>query len=404
MLRKEKIKLVIESQRENLLRSEKGIQREVNAEPYNSFALIITGIRRSGKSTFLSQLIEKQDKWYYLNLEDPRLSAFDPDDFIKVEEIMYELYGEQGVFFFDEIQVVQSWEKFIRYLVDKKVKVVITGSNANMLSRELGTLLTGRHIQLEIFPFSYTEYLKLLNQEESVESLQNYFRAGGFPEFVKLGNTDILHQLLTDIIYKDIVVRYGLKNVDTIKNLAIFLLSNVAKEFSFNAIKGFLQVKSVQSIIDYMEYLENAYITFTLPRFSYSYKQQIANPKKIYAIDNGLILANSTSFSKDSGRMLENMVFLELRKKYKQIYYYKEQIECDFVVKEKDTIAMAIQVCYEIHDENQNREVNGLLAALNQFNLDTGQIVTFEQDDELIIEGKTIQIVSLLKWIKNFSH
>jgi uncharacterized protein len=401
MLLKEKIKLVIESQRENLLRSEKGIEREVNAEPYNSFALIITGIRRSGKSTFLSQLIGKQNKWYYLNLEDPRLSAFESDDFIKVEEIMYDLYGAEGVFFFDEIQVVQHWEKFIRYLVDKKVKVVITGSNANMLSRELGTLLTGRHIQLEIFPFSYTEYLKILNQKESVESLQNYLWTGGFPEFVKLGNTDILHQLLTDIIYKDIVVRYGLKNVDTIKNLAIFLLSNVAKEFSYNAIKGFLQIKSVQSVIDYMEYLENAYITFTLPRFSYSYKQQIANPKKIYAIDNGLILANSTSFSKDSGRMLENIVFMELRKKYKQIYYYKEQIECDFVVKEKDIIAMAIQVCYEIHDENQNREFNGLIAALSQFNLDTGQIVTFEQDDELIIEGKTIQIVSLLKWIRN---
>ena len=402
MLLKEKIKLVIESQRENLLRSEKGIQREVNAEPYNSFALIITGIRRSGKSTFLSQLIEKQNKWYYLNLEDPRLSAFESDDFIKAEEIMYDLYGDEGVFFFDEIQVVQHWEKFIRYLVDKKVKVVITGSNANMLSRELGTLLTGRHIQLEIFPFSYTEYLKILNQKESVESLQNYLWTGGFPEFVKLGNTDILHQLLTDIIYKDIVVRYGLKNVDTIKNLAIFLLSNVAKEFSYNAIKGFLQVKSVQSVIDYMEYLENAYITFTIPRFSYSYKQQIANPKKIYAIDNGFILANSTSFSKDSGRILENMVFLELRKKYKQIYYYKEQIECDFVVKKKDTIAMAIQVCYEIHDENQIREINGLLAALNKFNLDIGQIITFEQDDELIIEGKTIQIVSLLKWVRNF--
>ena len=351
MISKETIKNVIISQREFLDSSEQGTLREkskeINIE--ESFALIVTGIRRCGKSTLLNQLLKKQKKVYYLNLEDPRLDGFELSDFNKIEIIMKELYGENGVYFFDEIQVVLGWEKFIRYLVDKKEKIVLTGSNASILSRELGTKLTGRHLSVELYPFSFKEFLSLKKEKPSVDSFEEYLNKGGFPEYLKKENPAVLHELLSDVVMKDIAARFGIKNTAILNKIVIYLISNVGKEFSYNSIKKMFEIKSVKSVIDYISFFENAYLVFTLPRFSYSYKQQQVNPKKVYSIDNGFSSNNSASFSKDYGKMLENLVFLALRRRYKNIFYFQERNECDFIIKEKDKIVHVLQACFYLN-------------------------------------------------------
>jgi len=401
MISKEILKNVITSQREFMDNSEQGTLREKNREIkiVDSFALIITGVRRCGKSTFLNQLLKKQRKGYYLNMEDPRLGGFDFSDFNKVEAIMKESYGEGGVYFFDEIQSIPEWERFIRYLVDKKEKVVLTGSNASILSKELGTKLTGRHLSIELFPFSFKEFLNLKKQEPSINSFEEYLTKGGFPEYIKNENPEVLHELLSDIVMKDIAARFGIKNTTILNKIVIYLISHVGKEFSYNSIKKMFEIKSVKSVIDYITFFENAYLVFTLPRFSYSYKQQQVNPKKVYSIDNGFSSNNSASFSKDYGKMLENLVFLNLRKKYKNIFYFQEKNECDFVIKEKDKITQAIQVCFDLNEENQNREINGLIDALEKFNLKEGIILTYKQDDEFKLRNKKIKVLPVWQWV-----
>ena len=401
MILKETLKEIVASQQESLNKLEQGTAREKEREIKieDSFALIITGVRRCGKSTFLNQLLRKQKRGYYLNLEDPRLEGFELSDFNKVEILMNELYEGSGVYFFDEIQNVAKWEKFVRYLIDKKEKVVITGSNASLLSRELGTKLTGRHLQIEMFPFSFKEFLSIKKEIPSVRTFEKYLFNGGFPEFLKKENPAILHELLSDIVMKDIAVRFGIKNTGMLNKIAIYLISNTGKEFSYNSIKEMLGIKSVQSVIDYISYFEDAYLIFTVPRFSYSYKKQQVNPKKIYSIDNGFSSNNSASFSKDKGKMLENIVFLGLRRKFKDVFYFQNKNECDFVVKEKDKITHAVQVCWDFNEENKNREIKGLLAALRDFSLREGLILTYNQNDKFVIEGKKVIVKPVWEWL-----
>ena len=401
MITKNVLKEVIEAQRKWILTIEKGVLRKKldKIKLMNSFALIITGIRRCGKSTLLGQLLAKQKTFYYLNLEDPRLTGFELADFNKVDVIFKEAYGDNGVYFFDEIQNVNEWEIFVRFLTDKKSEVVLTGSNASLLGKELGTKLTGRHIQLELFPFSYLEFIDFFNLKLGKDSFEKYLFKGGFPEFLKENDETILNELLKDVLMRDIVTRFGIKNTSALKKLAMYLISNVGSEVSYNSLKKVFEVKSVQSIIDYVSYMEDAYMIFQMPKFSYSFKKQQVNPKKIYSIDNGFSRFNSVSFSKDVGKMLENSVFLALRQNHSDIFYFQEKKECDFVIKEKGKVTKAIQVCYELNDENMNRELNGLLEAMDEFKLKKGVILTFEQDDEFVKDGKRVVVKSVWKWL-----
>ena len=401
MIQKKVLKEVIIKQREFLNKLNLGTPREKKdkIKICDSFALLITGIRRCGKSTLLNQLLRKQKKGYYLNLEDPRLEGFDLSDFNKTEIIMKELYKKNGIYFFDEIQNIKGWEKFVRYLIDRKEKVVITGSNASLLSRELGTKLTGRQLPIEMFPFSFKEFLHIKKQKPSIHSFEEYFNKGGFPEYLKKEEPPIHHELLYDVVLRDVAIKLGIKNIDLLNKIAIYLISNVGKEFSYNSIKKTFKVKSVQSVINYISYLENAYLIFTIPRFSYSYKQQQISPKKAYSIDNGFSYNNSPSFSKDKGRMLENTVFLGLRRKFKNIFYFQDENECDFVIKEKENITQAIQVCFDLNEENMDREINGLIEALNKFKLKEGMILTYNQEDEFIIKNKKIKVKPTWHWL-----
>lgn len=400
MIRKDILKEVIGLQRKWIMDMDKGTMREKTKEIklYRSFAFVITGIRRCGKSTLLSQMLERQRNFYYLNLEDPRLEGFELKDFNKADEIFKENYGQKGVYFFDEIQNIPKWETFIRFLTDRKEIIVLTGSNASLLSRELGTKLTGRKIQLELYPFSYREFLKIKKLNPGRNSFEEYLVNGGFPEFVKQNDKTILHELLKDVVMRDIVNRYGIKNTSILVKLAIYLISHVGKEFSHNSLKKIFEIKSVQSVIDYISYLEDSYLIFTVPRFSYSYKKQQVNPKKVYSIDNGMSNANSVTFTKDMGRMLENVVFLELKRRYSEIFYYQNNNECDFIAKGKSGLN-AIQVCYELNDENEKREIGGLLEALKELKLNTGLILTYEQTDAYSIDNKKITVMPVWKWI-----
>jgi len=401
MIRKEDLRIIIREQHEQLHGEQDIVQRKIFNDPdlSGSQAIVITGVRRSGKSTYLHQLMQKSGDFYFLTFEDIRLTGFEAEDFMKVEEVFLEEFGEKEFFFFDEIQNIPEWELYIRQKLDAKKHVALTGSNARLLSRELGTHLTGRHLDYEIFPFSYSEYLDYTKSAPSLNSFQEYFTNGGFPEFLKQKRTEYLQHLLEDILIRDIAVRHGIRNIRVLKEMVVYLLSNLGKEFSFQMLRRNFDLGAASTVIDYISFLEDSYLLFTIPKFDYSLKKQAYNPKKIYAVDNGLSIVNSLSFSSDFGRMLENLVFITLRRKTKAIYYFKGKRECDFVIKERGSITAVIQVCYQINGDNKSREIDGLTEAVRFFGLDEGLLLTMNEEDILKVDGLTIRLLPVWKWI-----
>ena len=402
MILKETLRSIVKAQSKELKSLEDGIDRTLGEKIDLNlpFAIIISGIRRCGKSTLLRQVMKTTNSPCYFNLEDPRATGFEVGDFQKLDEIFTEEYGKCDYYFFDEIQNVDKWELFVRTILDKKKHFLITGSNASLLSKELGTKLTGRHLRHELFPFSYCEFLKFTSRKAGAESFGKYLQNGGFPEYLKFGRSDILQELLNDIIMRDIVVRHKLRNPKSIKGMALFLTTNVGVEFSYNTLAKTFGLGSTNSAIAFVSYLEDSYLLFTVSKFDYSLKKQAVNPKKAYTIDNGLAGVNSVSFSSHKGKMLENCVFLELRRTGKEVFYFRGDKECDFLVKEKNTITGAIQVCYELTEDNKKREIDGIMEALEKFELPTGLILTFNQEDEVEIAGKTIKIHPVWQWLE----
>jgi len=401
MIDKESLRKVVSLQRKELEMFEPGIEREDIKEIDMDvpFAVILSGIRRTGKSTLLRQLMKKVKGFYYFNCEDSRATGFEVEDFEKLEEIFREDYGEQDYYFFDEIQNIKKWELFIRRLVDIKKHVIITGSNASLLSEELGTKLTGRHLTHDVFPFSFTEFLTLKKEKGGIESFEEYLESGGFPEYLKSKRPDILQQLLTDVLSRDIASRHKIRNQKVLKELAVFLLTNVGKQLTFNSLKKNFKLGSIHTIISFISYFEDTYMIFTIPKFDYSLKKMNVNPKKAYSIDNGFSAKNSASFFDDRGRLLENMVFINLRKKHKEIFYFQDNNECDFIIKSGSRITQAIQVCYQINRDNREREINGLHEAMNKFKLKKGIILTYNQEDRFTVNGKTIKAMPVWKWL-----
>lgn len=401
MILKETLKTIVKSQRDDLLAFEAGIIRE-KAKEINAkvpFAIVLSGIRRCGKSTLLRQLLKGTGNFYYFNFEDPRAMDFEASDFQKLNEVFKEECGKSDLYFFDEIQNVKKWELFVRQILDQHKHAIITGSNASLLSRELGTRLTGRHLRYELFPFSYGEFLKLKKANAGIASFEDYFEHGGFPEYLKIPKNQILQELFNDIIIRDVVVRHKIRNTAVAKSMALYLLTNVGTAFSYNKLKKMFDISSVNSVISFVSHFEDSYLLFTVPKFDYSLKKQLINPKKVYSIDNGLSNVNSASFSADKGKMLENTVYVSLRAAGRQIFYFQEKGECDFVIKERNKIVTAIQVCFELTQDNKDREVNGLLEALTKFNLKDGFILTYRQDDDFSIEGKKIKVMPVWKWL-----
>jgi predicted AAA+ superfamily ATPase len=287
----------------------------------------------------------------------------------------------------------------VRFKLDEGYRVFITGSNATMLSKELGTKLTGRHISKELFPFSYhQEFLAFTHEPAGYASSVNYMLSGGFPEYLKTGLPDVLMQSFNDIIIRDVSLRYNIKNTSLLQQLAVWLVSNTGKPFSGNSLKKIFQIGSSSSIMEYLAYFADAWLFFFIPKFSYSIKVQVVNPKKIYCIDNGFIKTNSVSFSPDNGRLLENMVYLQLRYKTPEIFYFSEKKECDFVVFHQKKLQGVYQVCWQLDQENMDREIAGLTEAMDFFGLKSAVIITIDQSDQFILKGKTIRVLPFYEW------
>ncbi|NQU85669.1 MAG: ATP-binding protein [Mariniphaga sp.] len=400
MLSKLTIEQIVDSQKERLTKIVPGLPRVISGfDKLTTHAFIVTGIRRCGKSTLLQQInTASAEPSIYLNFEDPRLAGFDLSDFNRLHEIAER--NKVTTYFFDEIQLVDKWENFIRFRLDEGYRIFITGSNATMLSKELGTKLTGRHISKELFPFSYHEYLSFTGRQPGEESSGSYLASGGFPEFLKTGLPEVLMQSFNDIIIRDIALRYNIKNTTLLQQLAVWLVSNCGKLFTGNSLRKLFQIGSSSSVMEYLSYFADAYLFFFIPRFSYSGKVQLVNPKKIYCIDNGFIKTNSVSFSADKGRLLENMVFLHLRRTTDDIYYFAEKNECDFVVFHQKEVKGLYQVCWQLDQENMDREITGLTEAMDFFGLEQGYIITFNQTDIFKLEHKTIVAQPFYEWVK----
>jgi uncharacterized protein len=329
---------------------------------------------------------------FVLLCQDKRIK----NDWLRLDEIIKEY--QSNVLFFDEIQIIGEWEKYVRQKLDESYQVYITGSNASLLSRELGTKLTGRHIGYELFPFSYTEFLKFKKLQTSKESLLKYIKIGGFPEYVKTKDNEILLQLFNDILIRDISVRYGIRDYKTLQRLALFLISNVGNRITGTALKKQFGFGSTVTALEYLSHLEMSYLFFFVPKFSYSLKVQSVNPRKVYAIDNGLIQVNSISFTENIGNKFENLVFLHLRRKSSEIYYFTEKGECDFVLFKHGKLVELVQVCAELNQDNLDRETNGLFEAMSFFNVKTGTIITLNQNDKISRNNKTIQVIEAYKY------
>jgi uncharacterized protein len=393
MLLQSIIHQVVESQRENQLSRSEGLKREAlqDLPTLSSFALIVSGIRRCGKSTLLFQLLkEKYPDALYLNFEDIRLYEFEKKDFTRLDKVIASTGTK--VLLFDEIQIVDGWERYVRQKLDEGYQLVITGSNASLLSKELGTKLTGRQITKELFPFSYREFNQIKQLEPSVDSLTQYLRTGGFPEFVKQGLNEILNHVFDDILIRDIAVRYGLREIKTLQRLALYLVSNVGNLVTATRLKNMFELGSTNTITEYLAHLEDSYLFHLVQKFSYSQRKQMVNPRKVYTIDTGMITVNSGSFTDDNGRKLENLVYLHLRRRFREIYYFSEQKECDFIVFQNGAPVDAIQVCFDLNADNLDREINGLLAALSELKLKEGTIVTLDQKDEYEKDGCIIKV------------
>jgi hypothetical protein len=289
--------------------------------------------------------------------------------------------------------------RYIRYKHDQGIKIIITGSNASLLSKELGTKLTGRHIDYEIFPFSYKEYLDFTKQKATENAFNKYLEQGGFPEYLIGKNELILQKMFKDILARDIIIRHNIRQTRLLEEVAVFLLSNSAKIVSLNKLTKSLGVKSTNTLSQYLSYLEDSYILQSIPQYSPSIKKQVINPKKIYAIDTGFIKANTLSFSEDLGRILETVVFLHLRRKYSKIFYYKEKNECDFIIKDKGSPIKALQVCHHLTEHNKHREYNGLIEALEDLQLQEGLIITQNQEETLKIQNRKIRVIPAWKWM-----
>lgn len=415
-MNKEKLIKILADQKEFFSRKRNLVERDIDIDSYlnTSQIVVISGVRRCGKSSLMYQIKEKlglqAESFCYFNFDDERVMP-DVELLNDIYALHIEKYRSEPVFFFDEIQVVQGWEKFVNRMYENGLKVYVTGSNSTLLSSEIATSLTGRNKVIELYPFSFAEYLRFLQhdydlsnlstkqQAHLLSDLNSYMEYGGFPLVVKETDLDIINAWFQDILYRDIVARFRLTRVDEIKRMALFLISNISKLFSYETLRKVSGVKSLSTVKDYLHYYEMSYMFYYLPKFDYSVRKQIANSRKVYVVDNAVANRLAFRFSENLGQLMENVVFLELKRRYKEIYYYSDKHECDFVIKEKNTLTEAIQVTYTLNEQNISRELSGLKETMQQLNIPQGTLIVYNNDISTEVVEKNISIEPLYKWI-----
>lgn len=391
--------------------------------------ITITGARRAGKSYIMKQMIKELIKngidssnILIVNFEDPRFIKLD----VNILEKIYETYMEflnpkfTPFIFLDEVQEVEGWEKWVGMMHElRKAKIVVSGSNAKLLSKELGTLLTGRHIDLIVFPLSFKEFLGFNNlnikdtldiiskRVEIMGLLRKYLEFGSFPEVVlSIPKKEILLNYFEDILNKDLIRKFRIRKHYDLKALAIFYFSNISSLTTFSSTERFLKI-SADTIEKFSTYFEQVYLIFLLKRFSFRVKEQEKSPRKVYAIDIGFANAVGFRFIENYGKLIENIVFLELKRKQIfnpeiELYYWKDEQhrEVDFIIKDGLKIKELIQVCWHINnDKTKDREIRSLLKAMRVFDMKEAIIISEDYETEENINGKKIKFLSLWKWL-----
>ena len=402
------------------------VKREYDI-PVNTKKIIsLIGVRRCGKTFMLYHIIQSLRKFtareniVYINFEDDRLYPIALKDLDLLTEAYFELYpdkrSEKIYLFLDEVQNIEGWERYIRRIYDTlNVQLFITGSSSKLLASEIATSLRGRTIVYEIFPFSFKEYLGYKNidinlySSKSLSYIRNAFNSylvnGGFAETFD-ESSDVQKRILKDyldlIIYKDLIERYHIKNHALLKHLIKYCFVNMGTLVSFtklyNDYKSMGYKVGKDTLFEYMGYLQDAFALFTVPIYRNSVKEEQRNPKKLYAIDNGFKKLFDILFSLDYSKLYENIAFLHLRQKTPEIYYYKGKQEVDFYVKTDEELL--VNVSYRIDNaDTLKREVNALTEGMNYFNLQKSQLITAEREEMIEVDGKTIEVVPMWKWL-----
>jgi len=391
--------------------------------------ITITGPRRAGKSYLMRQMARrlsdkgiKRENILFVNFEDPRFVSLNTKLLAQVYDVYKGLFSptDTPYIFLDEIQEVDGWEKWVRMMHElRKAKIIVSGSNADLLSRELGTLLTGRHLDLTVFPLSFPEYLQfnkievkkafdIVGKEAEIDGLlHKYIETGSFPEVVlSVKKTEVLLNYFDDLLTKDLLKRFRVRKTPVMKALIKYYLSNVGNLVTFTSAGKSLQV-STHTIERFSGYFEDVYLIFLLRRFSYKVKEQEKSPRKIYAIDTGLCNTLGFRFSENIGRLAENVVFLALKRKQildpqVELFYWKDTLhrEVDFVIKDGLKVTSLIQVCWNIQDEKtKNRELRSLHKGMKELNITNATIITDATEGEEKLNGYTVKIVPLWKWL-----
>jgi predicted AAA+ superfamily ATPase len=417
---------------------ETGVPRRLKADVVPGKATVCIGVRRSGKSTYLYQVMDRlmkegvpRENILYLNFFDDRLHHLKQEDLGQISEAYYSLYPakkntEKVYCFFDEIQALEGWEPFVdRLMRTEKCEVYLTGSSSRMLSKEIATQMRGRAISWEMFPFSFREFLDFKSIEHEgplstkkrltiQNAFEEYWETGGFPEVAGLDShlrIKIHQEYFQTILFRDLVERYDISHPRAVTDLAHRLIDNTASLYSVNSLTGYLKSLGHKvpksSVSDYLAWFEDAYFLFTVCIFDASAARRNTNPKKIYCIDHGLVTSTSSGILVNSGHLLENLVFITLRRITPEVYYLKTKsgVEVDFVAVLPDRSRVLVQACESLADpKTRKREVSSLTEAMAELGLLSATIVTRNEEDKLEVEGRKISVVPAWRFLLNMSE
>ena len=418
------LKTIIADFHSTRLRS--SLKRNVELPVDSGTIISVIGVRRSGKTFLLYETIKRimgngvpKHNILYINFEDERITL-NQDQLDLILQAYQELYPKLDLaecsFFFDEIQNIKGWEKFVRRVFDTVSKnIFITGSNSKLLSTEIATELRGRTISYTLYPLSFEEYLRFnkagseyFGTSQKITILSHFSKFmifGGFPELIDLDETlktKKLQDYFNTIIYKDLIERYNISNPSVLKFFLKRILSQVTKPVSVNKIYNDLRSLgykvSNNLLYEYSDYIQASFTSVFINKFEYSEIKQAKSEKKAYAIDNGILSAVDFSFSENHGKLLENLTALEILKSGRELMYFRDNLECDFIIRDKKTFS-PVQVSYSIQDsDTDEREINGLLRACEYLKVKKGTIVTFEEEDNLEINDIKINVLPAYKY------
>lgn len=385
--------------------------------PDSSLAQVVIGVRRSGKSTLcIKYLVDNAIECAFVNFDDERLTTLQSEDLNKLLEAIYIVYGNVDCLFLDEIQNVESWPLFVNRLLRQKKRIFLTGSNSKLLSNELITHLTGRHNKVELYPFSFAEYCLINNIDTTSittkavglrqNALHKYLTTGGFPELQKEDNPkNYIDGLFNAIIRNDIARRFKIRQEEILRKMAAYLADNFAQEFSA-AVIGKLFGVSNHTADKYFGYLKEAFLFVGVKKFSFKARERVCN-EKCYVVDVAMASERNDTFSLENlGWRLENVVCIELLRRYHhqyaEIFYYREKsFEVDFLVAKNGMVQELIQVSYKIASEKtRQREINGLVQGAKKFNCRKLTLITFNSEEVIEKDNETIHVVPATKWLQ----